>query len=116
MIKLTGGSYSPAGFPPVAAAQHEVEDRAVRFDGLSTSPPPVAGTRVQVLYRPGRPEEARINSLVQRWLPGVVFLPVGIVILTAVAARQKRSRRRQVMARRRPPLAAGTRLASSERG
>jgi hypothetical protein len=65
--------------------------RGVRFEGLSTSPPPVAGTPVEVLYDPDRPERARINSLVQRWLLGALFTPIGGVILVVASIGRRKS-------------------------
>jgi hypothetical protein len=63
------------------------DGRIIRFEGVSTSPPPVAGTPVKVLYDPAQPTDARIHSIVQRWLLGAVFASMGVVFLAAVSAR-----------------------------
>ncbi len=57
------------------------EGRVVRFEGISTSPAPVAGTPIRVLYNPADPEQARINTYAHRWLFPTVFTPIGLVLL-----------------------------------
>jgi hypothetical protein len=76
-------------YPVVEFAAHD--GRVIRFDGLSTSPPPVAGTPVKVLYDPAQPNNARINSLVQRWLLGAVFASMGGIFLAAASVRRSQS-------------------------
>jgi hypothetical protein len=69
------------------------DGRVIRFEGVSTSPPPVAGTPVKMLYDPAQPNRARINSVVQRWVLGPVFASIGVAFLAAVSAgRAKRTR------------------------
>lgn len=70
----------------------------IRFDGVSTSPPPVAGTPVKVLYNPAQPNRARIDSFVQRWLLGAVFASIGIVFLAAGSLRRSHSARQNATA------------------
>lgn len=67
------------------------DERVVQFEGLAVSPPPVVGTPVEVLYPPPHPEGARINSFVQRWLLGAVFVPAGILLLTVTFGVMKTS-------------------------
>jgi hypothetical protein len=66
----------------------------IGFEGVPTSPAPVAGTPVDVLYDPAQPRNARINSFVQRWLLGAMFASIGVAIWVAVSApRNQRTRR-----------------------
>ncbi len=56
-------------------------DEAVRFEGISTSPAPAVGQSVPILYREDTPQNARIDSFVQRWLFPAIFTPVGILLI-----------------------------------
>ena len=58
-----------------------IQGETIRFEGLSTSPPPVKGTVVPVLYSLADPKNARINTFVDRWLFPSLFTPVGLVML-----------------------------------
>ncbi|MEI8019425.1 MAG: DUF3592 domain-containing protein [Schlesneria sp.] len=63
----------------------------IRFEGLSTSPLPVKGAMVPVLYSPTDPRNVRINTFVDRWLFPSLFTPLGLVML--LFARYQMSRR-----------------------
>jgi hypothetical protein len=88
-VRARESAEGPEFYPVVEFAANG--GRIIRFDRVSTSPPPVAGTPVKVLYDPARPSNARIDSFVQRWLFGVMFASMGIVFLAAVSV--KRSQR-----------------------
>jgi hypothetical protein len=53
----------------------------VQFDGVSTSPAPVKNQAVRVLYNESNPQEARIDSFVQRWLFACIFTAIGTLML-----------------------------------
>ncbi len=67
-------------FTPVVEFETATGDR-IRFSGLSTSPPPIKGKIVPVLYRPTLPRDARINTFVERWLFPSIFTPLGLLLL-----------------------------------
>jgi hypothetical protein len=71
------------------------EGRTVRFEGISTNPPPERGISTRVLYRPEYPEDARIDRFIDRWLFPSVFTPLGLggIGIGLFAARKRRARR-----------------------
>lgn len=66
--------------------------RIVRFEGTSTTPVLALGTAVSVLYNPAKPEEARINSFVQRWLFAAILIPTGLFMVLIQRTRPARRR------------------------
>jgi hypothetical protein len=95
-VRARQSAEGPEFYPVV---EFEAPDgRVIRFEGLSTSPPPVAGTPVKVLCDPAQPGNARINSFVQRWLLGAVFASMGVVFLASVSARRTQSTRKNTTA------------------
>ncbi|MFJ3638338.1 DUF3592 domain-containing protein [Streptomyces sp. NPDC090108] len=85
----------PTAHPVVAFTAADGVRRT--FTGSVGSKPPAydEGERVEVLYRPGSPEDARIDSFVSLWLLPLVFGGIGLVITgvgTAVAVVMRRQR------------------------
>lgn len=78
-VRVTENADGPNYSPVVEFSSQD--GRIVHFQGMSTSPKPVQGTRVTVLFDKSKPEEARIDSFVQRWLFPTLFTPVGLVLL-----------------------------------
>lgn len=88
-VRTRESAEGPEFYPVVEFATPD--GRVIRFDGVSTSPPPIEGSPVKVLYDPSRPNKARINSFVQRWLLGAVLAAMGILLLVAVSVRRSQS-------------------------
>jgi hypothetical protein len=88
-VRARESAEGPEFYPVVEFAAPD--GRVIRFEGVSTSPPPVAGTPVNVLYDPAQPKNARINSFVQRWLLGAVFALIGAVFLAALSVKRSQS-------------------------
>jgi hypothetical protein len=63
--------------------------QVVRFEGRTGTPfeQRKVGRAVEVLYDPSRPEDAVVNSFVELWLPGLIFLTIGIgwAVFAAIA-------------------------------
>lgn len=66
-----------------------IDGRVVHFQGTWTGPKPDKGTRVTVLYDKFKPEGAKIDSFIQRWLLPVILTPIGFLMLLG-AVRMKR--------------------------
>ncbi|MFO0895907.1 MAG: DUF3592 domain-containing protein [Pirellulales bacterium] len=69
-------SEHPTYYPTV---EFRIDDgRSIRFeDRVATNPHPQLGDAVSVLYRPSEPQDARIDSLVRRWLIPTALIPFG---------------------------------------
>ncbi len=78
-LRVSDSGDGPNHYPVVEFKTNQGE--TIRFEGLSTSPPPVKGTVVPVLYSSADPKNARINTFVDRWLFPSLFTPVGLVML-----------------------------------
>ena len=78
-LRISDSGEGPNHYPIVEFKTDQGE--AIRFEGLSTSPPPKKGTIVPVLYSPADPKNARINTFVDRWLFLSLFTPLGLVML-----------------------------------
>jgi hypothetical protein len=78
-VRVTENADGPNYVPVVEFSPQD--GRVVHFQGTSTSPAPVKGTPVKVLYDIEKPEQARIDSFVQRWLFPTIFTPVGLVLI-----------------------------------
>lgn len=80
-VNVTQNTDGPM-YTPIVEFQTLTGDSS-RFAGLSTSPPPVKGTIVPVLYHPADPKNARIDTFVDRWLFPSVFLALGATLFGA---------------------------------
>ena len=63
------------------------QGQVIRFQGRVGTPfqRQKVGRQVSVLYDPSHPEEAVVHSFVEIWLPGVIFLTIGVVWAGAAA-------------------------------
>jgi hypothetical protein len=77
-----------------------LDGRVAQFEGLSVSPAPEVGTPVSVLYNRSKPEQARINSFVQRWLFPTVFIPIGFSMVVGASIWSSVHARSQTMSGR----------------
>ncbi|WP_039942384.1 DUF3592 domain-containing protein [Streptomyces himastatinicus] len=84
----------PAAYPVVAFTSADGAPR--KFEDSTGSNPPSyeLGERVEVLYAPGSPEDARINGFASLWLMPLIFGGIGFVIAgigtgVAVATRRR---------------------------
>lgn len=70
----------PAAYPVVAFTSADGAPR--KFEDSTGSNPPSyeVGERVEVLYHPGSPEDARINGFASLWLLPLIFSGIGLVI------------------------------------
>ena len=57
------------------------DKRVIHFDGISTNPPPAVGQTVPILYRDSKPEDARVDSFVDRWLMPTLFAAAGLLAI-----------------------------------
>lgn len=78
-LRVTEGVDGPNTSPIVEFKT--LEGTPIRFQGASTSPAPMLGEAVPIIYRPDDPQHARINTIVQRWLFPCVFSPLGLLLL-----------------------------------
>ena len=78
-IRIQDSGDGPNHYPVVEFKTNQGE--TIRFEGQSTSPPPVKGAIVPVLYDSSDPKNARINTFVDRWLFPMLFTPLGLVML-----------------------------------
>ncbi len=87
-LRISDSGDGPNHYPVVEFKTNRGE--TIRFEGLSTSPPPLKGTLVPVLYSPNDPKNARINTFVDRWLFPSLFTPLGLVMLLFVRYQMSR--------------------------
>lgn len=78
-VRVVDGTDGPNYTPVVEFTT--MDRQKVRFEGVSTSPPPIQGEPVPVLYRPDNPRDARVNTFGQRWLFPTVFTPLGLGLI-----------------------------------
>ena len=60
---------------------HREVVRTVRSGSASNPPGYRVGDRVVVLFDPRRPEEAQIRSFASLWLPGIIVIGLGAVVV-----------------------------------
>jgi hypothetical protein len=89
-LRMTDSGDGPTYAPIVEFATRD--GRAVRFEGTSTNPHPEPGDTLALLYRPTNPGDARIDSVVHRWLMPAVFAPLGAIALVGGALQMIRLR------------------------
>jgi hypothetical protein len=56
------------------------DGQAVKFEGLSTSPPPVRGEMVPIIYSRSDPHNARIDRFLDRWAFPCGFTTIGVLL------------------------------------
>ncbi len=78
-LRISDSGDGPNHYPIIEFKTNQGE--TIRFEGLPTSPSPVKGTVVPVLYDPSDPNNARVNTFVDRWLFPSLFTPLGLVML-----------------------------------
>jgi hypothetical protein len=78
-VRVSDSGEGPNYSPVVAFRTGTGEE--VRFEGISTSPPPQTGQTVPVLYHPDAPQAARIDRFVDRWLFPALFVLLGFLML-----------------------------------
>ncbi|MEU6388451.1 DUF3592 domain-containing protein [Streptomyces sp. NPDC046939] len=89
-------SDGPVAYPVVAFTSADGERRTFRSSTGSKPPAYDEGERVEVLYRPDSPEDARINGFLSLWLLPLIFGGVGLLITatgTTIALVRRRRRR-----------------------
>jgi hypothetical protein len=63
------------------------QGQVIRFQGRVGTPfeAQKVGQQVSVLYDPSHPEDAVVHSFVELWLPGLIFLTVGLTWIGVAA-------------------------------
>ncbi len=80
-VQIDDSGEGPNYIPVVEFTSRNAEK--IRFEGTSTNPRPTLNARVRVLYRETSPDNACIDSFVQRWLFPSVFAPIGLLLILA---------------------------------
>ncbi|MFH8789208.1 DUF3592 domain-containing protein [Streptomyces roseoverticillatus] len=86
---------APAAYPVVEFTSADGTLRKFRDSAGSNPPSYEVGEQVEVLYRPGSPEDARIKGFLSLWLMPLIFGGIGLVFTGigtgfALAARRRR--------------------------
>lgn len=87
------GSDEPVAYPVVEFTSADGTPRTFRSSTGSNPPSYDQGEQVEVLYRTGSPEDARINGFASLWLLPLIFGGIGLVLAgvgTAVAMAGRR--------------------------
>ncbi|WP_406447334.1 DUF3592 domain-containing protein [Streptomyces sp. NBC_00876] len=87
-------SDKPVAYPVVEFTSADGEARTFRSSTGSNPPSYEEGEQVEVLYRAGSPEDARIKGFASLWLLPLIFGGVGLVFATIGTAFVVAGRRR----------------------
>ncbi|WP_424887129.1 DUF3592 domain-containing protein [Streptomyces sp. XH2] len=75
------GDDTPAAYPVVEFTSADGTPRKFRDSAGSNPPSYAVGEKVEVLYRPGSPEDARIKGFLSLWLMPLIFGGIGLLFM-----------------------------------